>query len=179
MTVWTPERIATLKTLWAQGLSASHVAQRINHGMISRNAVIGKVYRMGLPRRPTELWMRKKITAKMRVHGSNPGPPEPKAKKVSIVSFQAPVVQLPKIKPDADPIPVETDTPAKLVSLTELSEAACKWPYGASPVLFGCDCKRVPGTPYCAGHMRRASDRRPRAVRQRVELVRDNSLEFA
>lgn len=46
---WTADREALLKILWAQGLSASEIAKRL--GGVSRNAVIGKRIRMGLPER--------------------------------------------------------------------------------------------------------------------------------
>lgn len=46
---WTTDREALLKVLWTQGLSASQIAKRI--GGVSRNAVIAKVHRMGLPQR--------------------------------------------------------------------------------------------------------------------------------
>lgn len=46
---WTPDQEALLKILWAQGLSASQIAKRI--GGVSRNAVIAKRDRMGLPGR--------------------------------------------------------------------------------------------------------------------------------
>jgi len=46
---WTPDREALLKVLWTQGLSASEIAKRL--GGVSRNAVIGKRIRMGLPER--------------------------------------------------------------------------------------------------------------------------------
>lgn len=47
---WTDERMAKLKTLWLQGLSCSQIAAQLGGG-ISRNAVIGKRVRMGLPDR--------------------------------------------------------------------------------------------------------------------------------
>src|ERR1700726_4879491 len=43
---WTEERVETLKKLWADGLSASQIATEL--GGITRNAVIGKVHRLGL-----------------------------------------------------------------------------------------------------------------------------------
>lgn len=49
MSGWTPERENLLKILWTQGLSASQIAKRL--GGVSRNAVIGKRVRMGLPER--------------------------------------------------------------------------------------------------------------------------------
>ena len=43
---WTDERVETLKRLWIDGLSASQIAAEL--GGITRNAVIGKVHRLGL-----------------------------------------------------------------------------------------------------------------------------------
>src|SRR2546430_17722184 len=43
---WTDERVETLKKLWTDGLSASQIAAEL--GGITRNAVIGKVHRLGL-----------------------------------------------------------------------------------------------------------------------------------
>src|ERR671937_1374696 len=44
--MWTDERVELLKKLWADGLSASRIAVEL--GGITRNAVIGKVHRLGL-----------------------------------------------------------------------------------------------------------------------------------
>src|SRR5262245_40202895 len=43
---WTDERVERLKKLWSDGLSASQIAAEL--GGITRNAVIGKVHRLGL-----------------------------------------------------------------------------------------------------------------------------------
>ena len=48
---WTEERVELLKKLWAEGLSASQIAGRL--GGVTRNAVIGKVHRLGLAGRAT------------------------------------------------------------------------------------------------------------------------------
>ncbi|MEK7505920.1 MAG: GcrA family cell cycle regulator [Patescibacteria group bacterium] len=52
---WTDERVARLKSLWAEGLSASQIARRL--GNTTKNAVIGKINRLGLissrPKTPT------------------------------------------------------------------------------------------------------------------------------
>ncbi|HYD64499.1 GcrA family cell cycle regulator [Azospirillum sp.] len=50
---WTDERVQQLKDLWAQGLSASEIADTL--GDISRNAVIGKAHRLGLSGRPSPI----------------------------------------------------------------------------------------------------------------------------
>ena len=46
---WTDERVETLKKMWAEGQSASQIAKEL--GAVTRNAVIGKVHRLGLSNR--------------------------------------------------------------------------------------------------------------------------------
>ena len=48
---WTDERVENLKKLWQDGLSASQIAKQL--GGVTRNAVIGKVHRLGLSGRAT------------------------------------------------------------------------------------------------------------------------------
>ncbi|WP_291207720.1 GcrA family cell cycle regulator, partial [Hyphomonas sp.] len=48
---WNDERVNTLKKLWAEGHSASQIAKQL--GGVTRNAVIGKVHRLGLSGRAT------------------------------------------------------------------------------------------------------------------------------
>jgi GcrA cell cycle regulator len=46
---WTDERVETLKRMWSEGASASQIAKEL--GQVTRNAVIGKVHRLGLSNR--------------------------------------------------------------------------------------------------------------------------------
>lgn len=46
---WTDERVEILKTMWGEGKSASQIAKEL--GGVTRNAVIGKVHRLGLSNR--------------------------------------------------------------------------------------------------------------------------------
>ena len=55
---WNDERVELLKKLWSEGLSASQIAGRL--GSVTRNAVIGKVHRLGLSGRAT--------TSRMKSH---------------------------------------------------------------------------------------------------------------
>lgn len=49
---WTDERVETLKRMWSEGQSASAIAKEL--GGVTRNAVIGKVHRLGLSNRSEE-----------------------------------------------------------------------------------------------------------------------------
>lgn len=46
---WSDERVEKLKKMWAEGQSASQIAKEL--GGVTRNAVIGKVHRLGLSNR--------------------------------------------------------------------------------------------------------------------------------
>lgn len=50
-TPWPTASIEALKTMWADGYSASRIADTVGR---TRNAVIGRVYRLGLPTRETK-----------------------------------------------------------------------------------------------------------------------------
>jgi GcrA cell cycle regulator len=47
---WTPERVDELKRLWLEGLPMAEIGRRLG---ITKNAVVGKAFRMGLQRRPS------------------------------------------------------------------------------------------------------------------------------
>lgn len=49
---WTEETIARLKELWEQGLSTAEIGRQIG---ITKNAVVGKAHRLGLPARPSPI----------------------------------------------------------------------------------------------------------------------------
>ena len=49
--VWTPENTLKLTTLWKEGRTAAWIARALGPG-VSRSAVLGKVYRLGLARGP-------------------------------------------------------------------------------------------------------------------------------
>ena len=46
---WTDDRVEILKKMWGEGQSASQIAKEL--GGVTRNAVIGKVHRLGLSNR--------------------------------------------------------------------------------------------------------------------------------
>lgn len=53
---WTDERVQFVKSNWAAGCSAAEIAEKL--GDVSRSAVMGKVSRLGLPKRETILRQR-------------------------------------------------------------------------------------------------------------------------
>jgi GcrA cell cycle regulator len=100
---WTDERVETLKRMWADGQSASQIAKEL--GGVTRNAVIGKVHRLGLSNRVTGANGRDDEEADAPVAAAKP---EPVAK---------PAAEAPRI---ADPTPARpaVDRPAPAAPVT-------------------------------------------------------------
>lgn len=162
MSAWNDERVEMLTTLWKDGLSASQIARRI--GGVTRNAVIGKRIRLGLPdrgpsRRNASNHVRRSGTAVAkrahaldRAFGGLPDGSDLRRK----TSTESPA-----------PLPAGPDLitpPDQRVALDDLAEAACRWPYGDGPFAF-CGKPKVMGKPYCEGHCMRAFE--PLALRRR------------
>ena len=80
---WTDDRVAVLTKLWAEGLSASQIAKKL--GGVTRNAVIGKVHRLGLsgrakPSNPAKKKARKTVARTRQTRApSAPRAPRPVA----------------------------------------------------------------------------------------------------
>ena len=163
---WTDDRVATLTKLWAEGLSASQIAKQL--GGVTRNAVIGKVHRLGLsgrakPTKPKGASAAKPKTAS-RPKAKPAAPPTPKAKPAAAARTAS---AKPAAKPAAAPkpaaaltVPTEAPTEAKpladgsYATILTLTERMCKWPIGdpsADEFRF-CGRKTDPDEPYCTPH---------------------------
>lgn len=156
---WTDERVDLLKKLWTDGLSASQIAGEL--GGITRNAVIGKVHRLGLSGRaksPTSTVPRprkpRSTTHMLRV---------PRAAMRGNNALAA----LHDYDFEPEPELIENVIPiGQRCSLLELSEGKCHWPIGdpGSADFFFCGGKPIEGLPYCGYHSRvayqPATDRR-------------------
>jgi GcrA cell cycle regulator len=146
---WTDEATAMLRELWADdNMSAANIANILSKqfgGTFGRNAVLGKVHRLGLPNR------NKVVPAKPRRVPTLRRPP--RASKRAVVA-SAPVPDI----LDAADIPFEQRR-----SLLELTSKTCKWPVGnpSMPGFFFCGAEPVEGKPYCACHAARAYQKPP------------------
>jgi len=162
---WTGERVETLKKLWADGLSASQIAKQL--GGVTRNAVIGKVHRLGLsgraaPSRPTRRVAAPKLAPRQR-SASTPSQAGTKAK---ISNGSAPALARP---PAPAPVPVEPHIlpSGDYATVLTLREGMCKWPVGdpADTSFRFCGHKTTPGQAYCEAHSQMAYQ--PQAKRKR------------
>jgi GcrA cell cycle regulator len=145
---WTEERVEILTKLWQEGLSASQVAAEM--GGISRNAVIGKVHRLGLSGRGQP------ATTK-RQRRPRPLAEESRAVRpcaVGAAALRMEVRTLPQPAPRAREnvvVPI-----AKRLPIEKLTERTCKWPIGdpGHSDFHFCGHDAQGSLPYCDYHAR-------------------------
>jgi GcrA cell cycle regulator len=160
---WTDERVELLKKLWSDGLSASQIAGEL--GGITRNAVIGKVHRLGLSGRAKSA-----SSAVARPRKARSSSHMLRMARASIRGNTA-LAHAYEIEEEAEPSLVENVIPiGQRRTILELTEQTCRWPIGdpGSIDFFFCGGNPVGGSPYCAYHARMAyqpaaarRDRRP------------------
>jgi GcrA cell cycle regulator len=166
---WTDERVELLKKLWGEGLSASQIASRL--GAVTRNAVIGKVHRLGLSGRATTSRMK---TVRPRSRLASPKRPvAPPNNKPRFAQIGNPAVRA--LYPlDAEPLPAMEELVIPLAerkTIQTLSECSCRWPIGdpQTAEFHFCGKNKVSGLPYCEFHARRAFQPAMPRRRERVE----------
>ena len=174
---WTEERVETLKAMWAEGKSASQIAKEL--GGVTRNAVIGKVHRLGLSNRnqPAKTTEEAPAAAPAAEPKARPAP-----KEAPPVSDPAPAaeaepaparepVQRKAVVPAGQPLPPQPsqseiseeqrknlrdlEKRARKLTLLQLTERTCKWPIGdpATEEFWFCGHPAQPGKPYCETHV--------------------------
>jgi GcrA cell cycle regulator len=145
--MWTDERVDQLKSLWTEGLSASQIARAL--GGVTRNAVIGKVHRLGLAGRaaPTRI-DRPRLPSAPRLHLRSREP-------------ELPVVE-------EEPIKLEDGS---FVGVMAINDRMCRWPIGDPSAEEFHFCGRNPkaGSPYCEAHARKAYQ--PQQIRERRRMA--------
>lgn len=146
---WTPERVEKLTKLWNDGLSASQVAAEL--GGVTRNAVIGKVHRLGLSgRSKTTTNSRPKAKRSPAANGTR----KPARKgnvsarqngsRGNAVSVATPSRATPTLEEPA----------SRKLRLEELTEHTCRWPHGDPQEHDFSFCGHKPNSasPYCEYH---------------------------
>lgn len=155
---WTEERVDRLRGLVADGLSAKLISRRF--GDISRNAVLGKMHRLGL--------CQERVVTQTVVR-AQPSPalaPPKKRRPRPRVAVQSE----PKSKPPPPSLsePVATATKAgvwpgaRMISLLALNSTTCRFPHGdpGEPGFAFCGADIMGGSVYCQIHHRLCYDPR-------------------
>jgi GcrA cell cycle regulator len=138
---WTDERVSTLRRLWLEGLSASQIAKQL--GGVTRNAVIGKVHRLGLSGRATPSQPARPVFKPQRAARPPAPAPQPVRRAIAV----APQPQT--------PMPRRSEEPGSATVLT-LGAHMCKWPIGdpSSEGFSFCGLRTGEDGPYCSIHAR-------------------------
>ncbi len=174
---WTDDRVETLKKMWGEGMSASQIAKEL--GGVTRNAVIGKVHRLGLSSRNQGKPEAPEAKAAQPVAAASVEAPKPKTEAPAPKPAEPPVVEAVEAKPEViieeeTTLPAEVEAPGGMVtipsenqvniaeidrdahklSLMELTERTCKWPIGdpSRGEFYFCGHPVIAGKPYCKGH---------------------------
>ena len=178
---WTDERVELLKKMWGEGQPASQIAKEL--GGVTRNAVIGKVHRLGLSNRATggsKAAEPKEKPAAAAAPKPAPKPkPQPKTEPArpatpapaASAETKAAIPARKQIIPAGQPLPPqpsaneispealakvnEVEKKAKKLTLMELTERTCKWPVGdpATEDFWFCGLPVQQGKPYCEAHV--------------------------
>jgi len=167
---WTDERVETLKKMWGEGQSASQIAKEL--GGVTRNAVIGKVHRLGLSNRSgggaAKPAVKEKAVPKAAAKVKKTTRAEPASTPVvtktvphvrrQIIPAGQPLPPQPsanEISPEALASVREVEKKSKKISLMELTERTCKWPVGdpATDDFWFCGLNVQSGKPYCEAHV--------------------------
>jgi GcrA cell cycle regulator len=142
---WTDERVELLKKLWADGLSASQIAAEL--GGITRNAVIGKVHRLGLSGRAKSPSSAAPRPRKARSSGQMLRVSRPAIRGNTALAYDYDL----EPEPELLEIPVE-----QRKTLLQLNEHTCRWPVGdpGGSDFYFCGGETATELPYCGYHCR-------------------------
>lgn len=161
---WTDERVARLSKLWAEGLSASQIANDL--GGVTRNAVIGKVHRLGLsgrakPAGKSNNAPRRKTTTTTRTSRSSGSSTFARAssgrtttRTVGNAALKMEMNVEQEIHIEEKPVEDVVVPISRKLTLMQLTETTCKWPTG-DPTMPGfsfCGQTSQEDKPYCEFH---------------------------
>lgn len=168
---WTDDRVALLKKLWMEGHSAAQIAKQLGGG-VTRNAVIGKVHRLGLagratPSRPAKRPARQQTRPRVAgVAATSPSLPRPR------MPVSQPILTL---VPPLEPLRRDDGS---VTTVLTLNDRVCKWPIGdpGTDEFAFCGRNSCTSGPYCTEHARLAfqpqQQKRKRAFGEPDELRR-------
>lgn len=162
---WTDENIEIAR----MGMVAGHSAAQIGRVLgCTRNAVIGKMGRMGIKSQNIKGFQT-----------GQPGGPKPLPKpaprpNMMTINARAARARVGKSEPPRIPVAEPQDAPiipprTSGKSLLELAPHDCRWPYGdvGEETFFFCGHEAIEDRPYCLGHCSIAYRPTPRLLRRR------------
>ena len=170
---WTDGEDETLTRLYAQGLSASIIAARFPER--SRNSVIGRIHRLGLPGRATRTRSRVVKVPTLPLKPSRLSD-NPATRAKSLRALHTQMKAAPELP--TEPLPVLDEPGAGSggggVSLLDLENHMCRYPITRELPHAFCGARRAENSSYCREHKRICtSSQRVAPINLPVELTRD------
>ena len=153
---WTDERIELLRQHWTEGKSASQIAGILGHGL-TRNAIIGKVHRLGLAGRAkspnsSSAPRPRPTPAPQRPQATRPAPQQRIIHGANALAIARAPMEEEQSELESVVLPMSLK-----VTIVDLRESMCRWPLGdpTSPEFRYCGSPSQDG-PYCTHHNRLA-----------------------
>jgi GcrA cell cycle regulator len=158
---WTDDNVTKLKSLFVEGLSASEIAARLP-GAFTRNAVIGKLTRLNLEKRPRPPRASKEAMSIVRDRQVRVAK-LPAARDLphhTILTSSPPCVGYSKPAAPPRPVVIEEPKPTGEITILHLTRNTCRWPIGdvgRADFHFCGHPPRDEKTPYCPYHAKKAA----------------------
>jgi len=188
---WTPEEVSTLRDLWDKNIVAREIGAML--GGRSKNSVVGKADKLGLPPRDATKFQRTYSSNKTTLLAQ----PRRFTGKVVVQKVTQHVLVVKEISArtlyqrdyhrrnfESEQLPGPGEKP--LVPFLDLQPHECKWPRGdPQKAGFGfCGQPRVEKRPYCAYHVQQAIEspeekkERLAEVKRRREIAKQDKLKY-
>ena len=135
---WNQQKVEDLKKLWNEGVATSRIGEQLG---FTKNAVIGKAFRLGLERRQNS---RKKTSNTASFATTN--------------LYREASTPSSSITTKRDPVRRREKFSFKKSIVGTGSFKSCQWPIG-DPLKEGfhyCGCQNIPTKPYCIEHYKKA-----------------------
>lgn len=166
MAGWTEDRVKKLVELWNAGYSAKAISMEF--GDVTRNAVIGKIHRLDVPKRTKPKKIAMTSSRKQRDRLTANGIKISRKRTPRVAKAKMELRRSEKIKP----IKLQND---QFITLEFLTEKMCRWPYefGLSGSYHYCGRNRLKGKSYCIEHFN-VSVRKRSAITPSIQQIIDS-----
>ncbi|MGD0721527.1 MAG: GcrA family cell cycle regulator [Roseiarcus sp.] len=171
---WTDDRVEMLRQLWLDGKSASQISTELGLG-VTRNAVIGKVHRLGLSGRAKSpsatlprIRQRPAVASRTTIAARTSGGGQIVQGNTALAIALDPAIETKPVYHEDVVVPMSLR-----VTIVDLKESMCRWPLGdpSTPDFRYCGAQSAAAGPYCGHHGRMAyqpaQDRRRERERDR------------
>ena len=150
MGVWTDKKIEQLKELWKEGIPTAEIGKRLD---FSKNAIVGKVNRLGLEHRTSPI---KTASSKAKTPQDNVKKPQSTDDTNKVAQVKSTPVKKEDIAPVdiMQPREVQSQSTSVGVRLIDLTSDRCCWPVDEDSTgeFHFCGKKVFKGKPYCLEH---------------------------